>query len=59
MTSSGIRDQIFNAARYWRMNPYDVEKLSIPDFLELIDQANRINEDEEEKWRRSHPKLTR
>lgn len=50
---------MFDVARYWRISPFEVEKLEISQIIELVDQANRIHKKELDAWQQANPTLSR
>ena len=45
-----LRDRVFDVAHWWRLSPFEVEALPLRSLVELIEQANRISEKENEEW---------
>ncbi|MGL7662811.1 phage tail assembly protein, partial [Salmonella sp. NW1068] len=41
----GLRKRVYNTAYFWRINPLELRREAISDFLELESEAVRINEE--------------
>ncbi|HAD8991325.1 TPA_asm: phage tail assembly protein, partial [Salmonella enterica] len=41
----GLRKRVYNTAYFWRINPLELRRAAISDFLELESEAVRINEE--------------
>lgn len=43
---------MFEVARWWGLSPFEVESLPLSSFVELLDQAQRIKEEERKSYGR-------
>ncbi|EAB4307834.1 phage tail assembly protein, partial [Salmonella enterica] len=40
-----LRNRLYNTAHFWQLNPLELRRASISEFLELESEAVRINEE--------------